>query len=350
MINLADDAMTIKLDYELPEYPKFEEGYRRAPRRESHLTEADKALAIKNALRYIHPDHHEQMAKEFAQELEEHGRIYGYRFRPEGKLYGKPIDEYKGKCIEGKAIQVMIDNNLDFDIALYPYELVTYGETGQVCQNWMQYRLIKKYLEQLTDEQTLVVMSGHPLGLFHSHKMAPRVIISNGLMVGTFDDQENFNRAAALGVANYGQMTAGGWMYIGPQGIVHGTFNTLLNAGRLKLGIPNDQNLAGRLFVSAGLGGMSGAQNEIKRAVEAGYWQLYRYNPMLEIEGKNPFQLDSKEPDYTKFREFLMGEVRFNSLMKATPEEAERLFQATENDAKWKLNGYKRLAAMEYGK
>ncbi len=253
MINLADDAMTIKLDYELPEYPKFEDGYRRAPRRESHLTEADKALAIKNALRYIHPDHHEQMAKEFAQELEEHGRIYGYRFRPEGKLYGKPIDEYKGKCIEGKAIQVMIDNNLDFDIALYPYELVTYGETGQVCQNWMQYRLIKKYLEQLTDEQTLVVMSGHPLGLFHSHKMAPRVIISNGLMVGTFDDQENFNRAAALGVANYGQMTAGGWMYIGPQGIVHGTFNTLLNAGRLKLGIPNDQNLAGRLFVSAGL-------------------------------------------------------------------------------------------------
>lgn len=139
---------------------------------------------------------------------------------------------------------------------------VTYGETGQVCQNWMQYRLIKKYLEQLTDEQTLVVMSGHPLGLFHSHKMAPRVIISNGLMVGTFDDQENFNRAAALGVANYGQMTAGGWMYIGPQGIVHGTFNTLLNAGRLKLGIPNDQNLAGRLFVSAGLGGMSGAQGK----------------------------------------------------------------------------------------
>ena len=262
MINLADDAMTIKLDYELPEYPKFEEGYRRAPRRESHLSEADKALAIKNALRYIHPDHHEQMAKEFAQELEEHGRIYGYRFRPEGKLYGKPIDEYKGKCIEGKAIQVMIDNNLDFDIALYPYELVTYGETGQVCQNWMQYRLIKKYLEQLTDEQTLVVMSGHPLGLFHSHKMAPRVIISNGLMVGTFDDQENFNRAAALGVANYGQMTAGGWMYIGPQGIVHGTFNTLLNAGRLKLGIPNDKNLAGRLFVSAGLGGMSGAQGK----------------------------------------------------------------------------------------
>ncbi|MCR4667971.1 MAG: urocanate hydratase, partial [Clostridia bacterium] len=140
--------------------------------------------------------------------------------------------------------------------------LVTYGETGQVCQNWMQYRLIKKYLEVMTDEQTLVVMSGHPLGLFHSHKLAPRCILSNGLMVGGFDDQENFNRAAALGVANYGQMTAGGWMYIGPQGIVHGTFNTLLNAGRLKLGIPEDGNLAGKLFVSAGLGGMSGAQGK----------------------------------------------------------------------------------------
>ena len=259
MFDPADQAMTIHLDYELPEYPPLEPGYRRAPRRESHMTEADKALAIKNALRYIHPDHHAQMAKEFAQELEEHGRIYGYRFRPAGKLYGKPIDEYKGNCIEGRAIQVMIDNNLDFDVALYPYELTTYGETGQVCQNWMQYRLIKKYLEALTDEQTLVVMSGHPLGLFHSHKLAPRVIITNGLMVGTFDDQENFNRAAALGVANYGQMTAGGWMYIGPQGIVHGTFNTVLNAGRKKFGDKPDV-LRGKLFVTSGLGGMSGAQ------------------------------------------------------------------------------------------
>ena len=262
MSSTINDAMTIKLDYELPEYPAFEAGIRRAPRRESHLTEADKALAIKNALRYIHPDHHEQMAKEFAQELEEHGRIYGYRFRPAGKLYGKPIEEYKGNCTEAKAFQVMIDNNLDFDVALYPYELVTYGESGQVCQNWMQYRLIKKYLEVMTDEQTLVVMSGHPLGLFHSHKLAPRCIISNGLMIGMYDDQKNFNRAAALGVANYGQMTAGGWMYIGPQGIVHGTFNTLLGAGRLKLGVPEDGNLAGRLFISAGLGGMSGAQGK----------------------------------------------------------------------------------------
>ena len=262
MNQAIQQAMTIRLDYELPEYPAFVPGCRRAPRRESHLTEADKALAIRNALRYIHPDHHAQMAKEFAQELDEHGRIYGYRFRPEGRLFGRPIDEYRGNCIEARAFQVMIDNNLDFDVALYPYELVTYGETGQVCQNWMQYRLIRKYLEVMTDEQTLVVMSGHPLGLSRSHKLAPRCIITNGLMVGAFDDQQNFNRAAALGVANYGQMTAGGWMYIGPQGIVHGTFNTLLNAGRLKLGIPESGNLAGRLFVSAGLGGMSGAQGK----------------------------------------------------------------------------------------
>ena len=262
MNQAIQQAMTIRLDYELPEYPAFVPGCRRAPRREAHLTEADKALAIRNALRYIHPDHHAQMAKEFAQELDEHGRIYGYRFRPEGRLFGRPIDEYRGNCIEARAFQVMIDNNLDFDVALYPYELVTYGETGQVCQNWMQYRLIRKYLEAMTDEQTLVVMSGHPLGLFRSHKLAPRCIITNGLMVGAFDDQQNFNRAAALGVANYGQMTAGGWMYIGPQGIVHGTFNTLLNAGRLKLGIPESGNLAGRLFVSAGLGGMSGAQGK----------------------------------------------------------------------------------------
>ena len=264
----VDEAMTVKLDYDLPEYPKFVEGIRRAPRRESRLTEADKELAIKNALRYIHPDHHKQMAAEFAQELEEHGRIYGYRFRPAGKLWGKPIEEYKGKCIEGKAMQVMIDNNLDFDVALYPYECVTYGETGSVCQNWMQYRLIKKYLENLTQEQTLVMMSGHPMGLFHSHKMSPRVITTNALMIGMFDSNDNFNRAAAIGVANYGQMTAGGWMYIGPQGIVHGTFNTLLNAGRLKLGIPNDKDLTGRFFVSSGLGGMSGAQG--KAAVIAG--------------------------------------------------------------------------------
>ena len=194
-----EHAETLVLDYELPEYPEIDPRYRRAPRRESHLSRADQALAIKNALRYIHPDHHVQMAKEFAQELAEHGRIYGYRFRPAGAIYGKPIDEYKGRCIEGRAIQVMIDNNLDFDVALYPYELTTYGETGQVCQNWMQYRLIKKYLEQLTEEQTLVVMSGHPLGLFHSHRLAPRVIISNARSDGKADGkrrEQNRHRRA----------------------------------------------------------------------------------------------------------------------------------------------------------
>jgi len=261
--------MLFDLFHKLPDHPQFESGIRRAPRREARLTKSDKMLAIENALRYIPTQHHEQMAVEFAAELEKHGRIYGYRFRPQGKITGKPIDEYKGNCVEGKAFQVMIDNNLDFDVALYPYELVTYGETGQVCQNWMQYHLIKKYLEILTDEQTLVLLSGHPLGLFHSHKTAPRVIITNGLMVGLADNLAGFNRAAALGVANYGQMTAGGWMYIGPQGIVHGTFNTLLNAGRIELGIPQDQDLAGKLFVSSGLGGMSGAQGKAAEIASA---------------------------------------------------------------------------------
>ena len=257
-----EEAMVIKLDDELPEYPKMDPQYRRAPKREAELSEHDRELALRNALRYIPEKYQAQMAEEFKQELDERGHIYGYRFRPEGPIKGKPVDEYKGKCLAGKAIQVMIDNNLDFDVALYPYELTTYGETGCVCQNWMQYRLIKKYLEQLTDDTTLVMESGHPAGLFKSHPYAPRVIITNGLMVGEFDNQASFNRANAIGVANYGQMTAGGWMYIGPQGIVHGTFNTLLNAGRLKLGIPMDGDLKGRLFISSGLGGMSGAQGK----------------------------------------------------------------------------------------
>ena len=238
--------MKMTLSNQLPEYPVFAEGIRRAPDRGYTLSPAQTVTALKNALRYIPVELHRKQAPEFLEELRTRGRIYGYRFRPAGDLKAKPIDEYQGNCIEGKAFQVMIDNNLCFDIALYPYELVTYGETGQVCQNWMQYRLIKQYLELLTREQTLVIESGHPLGLFHSRPDAPRVIITNSMMVGMFD--------------NYGQMTAGGWMYIGPQGIVHGTFNTLLNAGRLKLGIPQDKNLSGHLFVSSGLGGMSGAQ------------------------------------------------------------------------------------------
>lgn len=252
--------MKMTLSNQLPEYPVFAEGIRRAPDRGYTLSPAQTVTALKNALRYIPVELHRKLASEFLEELRTRGRIYGYRFRPAGDLKAKPVDEYQGNCIEGKAFQVMIDNNLCFDIALYPYELVTYGETGQVCQNWMQYRLIKQYLELLTREQTLVIESGHPLGLFHSRPDAPRVIITNSMMVGMFDNQHDWHEAAQMGVANYGQMTAGGWMYIGPQGIVHGTFNTLLNAGRLKLGIPQDKNLSGHLFVSSGLGGMSGAQ------------------------------------------------------------------------------------------
>ena len=252
--------MKITLSNTLPAYPAFVEGIRRAPDRGYTLTPAQTVMALKNALRYIPTELHEQLIPEFMEELRTRGRIYGYRFRPTGDLKAKPIDEYRGKCIEGKAFQVMIDNNLCFDIALYPYELVTYGETGQVCQNWMQYRLIKQYLEELTQEQTLVIESGHPLGLFRSRPDAPRLIITNAMMVGQFDNQRDWHIAMQMGVANYGQMTAGGWMYIGPQGIVHGTFNTLLNAGRMKLGIPQDKDLRGHLFVSSGLGGMSGAQ------------------------------------------------------------------------------------------
>ena len=263
-------AMTVKLEFgELPPEPVFEPGIRRAPMRQAALTPAQEALALRNALRYIPEKWHEKLAPEFLAELRTRGRIYGYRFRPAGALHGLPIDSYKGKCIEGRAMQVMIDNNLDFAVALYPYELVTYGETGQVCQNWMQYRLIRKYLELVDENTTLVVESGHPLGLFKSHPYAPRAVITNGLMVGMFDNQKDFNVAAALGVANYGQMTAGGWMYIGPQGIVHGTFNTLLNAGRLKLGVAHDGDLAGKLFVSSGLGGMSGAQGKAANIANA---------------------------------------------------------------------------------
>jgi len=245
---------------ELPKMPKFVKNVRRAPTRHFSLSQQDTELALKNALRYVPDKWHTKLAPEFLDELLTTGRIYGYRFRPPGQITAEAIDQYKGNCIEGKAFQLMIDNNVDFDVALYPYELVTYGETGQVCQNWMQFRLIKKYLETLTCDQTLVVESGHPLGLFMSSPEAPRAIITNALMVGCFDDQENWHRAMALGVANYGQMTAGGWMYIGPQGIIHGTYSTILNAGRAKLGIPADKNLSGYLFVSSGLGGMSGAQ------------------------------------------------------------------------------------------
>ena len=280
----SDLPLIVGLPEELPPPATFAPGIRRAPDRGYTLTPRQTVLALKNALRYVPPALHEAVAPEFLAELKERGRIYGYRFRPvpptgrggspdvavtagaagppadpDGNIKARPIDEYRG-MLEARALQLNIDNNLDCAVALYPYELVTYGETGQVFQNWMQYRLVKQYLEQMTDTQTLVVASGHPVGLFPSHRDAPRVISTNGLMVGEFDNQEGFHEAAQLGVANYGQMTAGGWMYIGPQGIVHGTYLTLLNAGRLYLGIPEGQDLAGVLYLSSGLGGMSGAQ------------------------------------------------------------------------------------------
>ncbi|MCL2611006.1 MAG: urocanate hydratase [Defluviitaleaceae bacterium] len=245
------------IDY-YPEMPKFDETKRRAPRRGFRLNEEETRLALKNALRYVSKDLHEKLAPEFLSELKEYGRIYAYRYRPEGVIKGNPIDTYEGKCIEGRAFQVMMDNNLSFEIALYPYELITYGETGAVAINWLQYVLIKRYLEQLTADQTLVIQNGHPLGIFPAHENSPRIVITNGLMVGLYSNLEDFERAAQLGVANYGQMTAGGLMYIGPQGIVHGTYNTLLNIARLRLQVK--ENLAGRIFVSSGLGGMSGAQ------------------------------------------------------------------------------------------
>ncbi len=251
--------LQITLPDVLPEKQTFEPGIRRAPSRGFNLNKREAALALKNALRYIPESLHETLAPEFMEELKTMGRIYGYRYRPTGKLSGRPIDHYKGS-VEGRALQVMIDNNLDFNVALYPYELVTYGETGQVCQNWMQYQLIKRYLEIINEDQTLVVASGHPVGLFPSKPDAPRVVSTNGLMVGQWDDPENFRKLTALGCTNYGQMTAGGWMYIGPQGIVHGTYITVLNAARKYLGLSSDKNLSGICYATSGLGGMSGAQ------------------------------------------------------------------------------------------
>jgi len=278
-------AMTIRLDDALPAYVGLDPKYRRAPDRGFRLSVSQAKLALKNALRYVPEALHETLAPEFMDELVTRGRIYAYRYRPEGRISGRPIHEYKGNCLAGKAFQVMIDNNLDFETALYPYELVTYGETGKPCQNWLQYRLIKRYLEELTENQTLVIESGHPLGLFPSHEGAPRVILTNAMMVGMFDNLKDWEIAEEMGVANYGQMTAGGWMYIGPQGIVHGTFNTILNAGRKFLGVPEQSDLRGHTFVSSGLGGMSGAQP--KAAVIAGSVGLFAEVDSSRIETRH---------------------------------------------------------------
>ncbi|MCM1198789.1 MAG: urocanate hydratase, partial [Clostridium sp.] len=248
----------------LPEPKGYDCNINHAPKRKDILSHEEKILAIKNALRYFPAKHHKVLAGEFAKELQDYGRIYMYRFRPGYEMYARPIEEYPAKSRQAAAIMGMIQNNLDPRVAQHSHELIIYGGNGAIFQNWAQYRLTMQYLAEMTDEQTLVMYSGHPLGLFPSHKDAPRVIVTNGMVIPNYSSQDDWERFNALGVSQYGQMTAGSYMYIGPQGIVHGTTITVMNAARKQLqskGIPATQeNMGGMLFVTAGLGGMSGAQ------------------------------------------------------------------------------------------
>ncbi len=243
-----------------PPAPKpYDTEVNHAPRRKKILTPEEERLALKNALRYFPAEQHAELAPEFAEELRTYGRIYMYRYRPDYAMYARPIDEYPARSRQAAAIMMMIQNNLDPAVAQHPHELITYGGNGAVFQNWAQYLLTMRYLSEMTDEQTLVMYSGHPLGLFPSHKEAPRVVVTNGMVIPNYSKPDDWERFNALGVSQYGQMTAGSYMYIGPQGIVHGTTITVLNAGRRRLA-PGRTDLGGMLFVSAGLGGMSGAQ------------------------------------------------------------------------------------------
>ena len=243
----------------LPQPKAYDPNVNHAPKRKDILTAKEKQLAVKNALRYFPKHLHAELAREFAKELETYGRIYMYRFRPDYEMYARPIDEYPARSRQAAAIMMMIQNNLDPRVAQHPHELITYGGNGAVFQNWAQYLLAMKYLSEMTDNQTLVMYSGHPLGLFPSHPDAPRVIVTNGMVIPNYSKPDDWERFNALGVSQYGQMTAGSYMYIGPQGIVHGTTITVLNAGRKRLP-EGKHDLGGMLFVSAGLGGMSGAQ------------------------------------------------------------------------------------------
>lgn len=244
---------------ELPQHQPWESDINHAPKRKEILTPQEKKLALKNALRYFPEKHHAILAKEFAQELEKYGRIYMYRFRPNYKITARSIDSFPHKSVQAASIMLMLSNNLDYAVAQHPHELITYGGNGGVFQNWAQYLLTMKYLAEMTDEQTLVLYSGHPMGLFPSHKDAPRVVVTNGMMIPNYSKKDDWEKFNALGVTQYGQMTAGSFMYIGPQGIVHGTTITVLNAGRKRMKA-GETDLGGRLFVSSGLGGMSGAQ------------------------------------------------------------------------------------------
>lgn len=239
----------------LPPKATYDPAINHAPKRKEILSAEEKKLALKNALRYFDPKHHAELISEFSEELEKYGRIYMYRFRPDYKMYARPIDEYPGKSLQAKAIMHMIQNNLDYAVAQHPHELITYGGNGAVFQNWAQYLLTMQYLSEMTDDQTLTMYSGHPMGLFPSHKEAPRVVVTNGMVIPNYSKPDDWEKMNALGVSQYGQMTAGSYMYIGPQGIVHGTTITVLNGFR-KI----KQNPKGSLFVTSGLGGMSGAQ------------------------------------------------------------------------------------------
>lgn len=252
---------------ELPERKSYDDTVSHAPKRKDILTTDEKKLAIKNALRYFPEKQHEILAPEFAEELNTYGRIYMYRFRPDYRISARSINDFPHKSVHAAAIMLMLSNNLDYAVAQYPHELITYGGNGAVFQNWAQYLLTMEYLAKMTDEQTLVLYSGHPLGLFPSHGEAPRVVVTNGMVVPNYSTPEHYEKFNALGVSQYGQMTAGSFMYIGPQGIVHGTAITILNAGR-RIGDSGNSNLEGKVFVTSGLGGMSGAQP--KAAVIAG--------------------------------------------------------------------------------
>ena len=248
----------------LPQPKEYDRTINHAPRRKDILSREEKELALKNALRYFPKEQHKTLAPEFARELKEYGRIYMYRLRPDYPMYARPLEEYPARCTQAAAIMAMIQNNLDPRVAQHPHELITYGGNGAVFQNWAQYRLVMKYLAEMTCEQTLVMYSGHPLGLFPSHKDAPRVIVTNGMVIPNYSKQDDWERFNAMGVSQYGQMTAGSYMYIGPQGIVHGTTITVMNAARKQLAAKGlegtRENMKGMLFVTAGLGGMSGAQ------------------------------------------------------------------------------------------
>jgi urocanate hydratase len=256
-LSLFQDQITEGIPSTLPTYPDFDRNVSRAPKRKAILSIDEKKLAIRNALRYFPEAWHNELSGEFLKELNDFGRIYMYRFMPESEIYGRPLIEYPGKSEQAKAIMLMIQNNLDHKIAQHPYELITYGGNGAVFQNWAQYRLTMKYLSEMTDEQTLAMYSGHAMGLFPSHKDAPRVVVTNGMMIPNYSKPDDWEKFNALGVTQYGQMTAGSFMYIGPQGIVHGTTITVLNAARMK---SDSNDFGGLLFVTSGLGGMSGAQ------------------------------------------------------------------------------------------